>query len=38
MEKNEKRRKRKMGSQSAEQKRILYAAGAYTMWGILPIY
>lgn len=39
MEKNEKRRKRKMGSQSAEQKKgILYAAGAYTMWGILPIY
>ncbi|PFQ33101.1 EamA family transporter RarD [Bacillus cereus] len=28
-----------MGSQSAEQKKgILYAAGAYTMWGILPIY
>ena len=27
-----------MGSQSAEQKRIIYAAGAYTMWGILPIY
>ncbi len=26
--------KRKMGSQSAEQKKgILYAAGAYTMWG-----
>ena len=27
-----------MGSQSAEQKGIIYAAGAYTMWGILPIY
>lgn len=31
--------KRKMGSQSAQQKKgIIYAAGAYTMWGILPIY
>ena len=28
-----------MGSQSAQQKKgIIYAAGAYTMWGILPIY
>lgn len=28
-----------MGSQTAEQKQgIIYAAGAYTMWGVLPIY